>query len=63
MRRDLPRALLWLSSAVWAAGFVLSAATIAGSTGVEIAATAFLMPAFVVYAVLIGQWLHREAAG
>jgi hypothetical protein len=58
MWRSLMPGLRAIAVVVWGAGFVLSAATIANSTGAQIVATAIVMPAFVVYAVLIGRWLR-----
>jgi len=56
--RELPRPLRALALVVWPAGFVLSAATLADSVTWEIAATAVVMPAFVVFAGGLGAWLR-----
>ena len=61
-RRILPRPLLILGAAVWAAGLVLSAATMEGESDLQFASTATLMPLFVAWAFLLGTWLRRSAS-
>jgi hypothetical protein len=56
--RQLPRAVAILAAVVWGAGFFLSAATLVDSVRLEVAATAVLMPAFVVFAALLARWLR-----
>ena len=62
MWRSIGPGLRAVAMVVWIAGFALSAATIVDSTTGEAAATAIVMPAFVLYAVLIGRWLRTENA-
>jgi hypothetical protein len=57
----LPRLLVLLSLPVWAAGAALSAATLAQSLQGQFWSTAILMPAFVLWAALIGRWLSHQA--
>ncbi|MCI0341535.1 MAG: hypothetical protein L0216_10380 [Planctomycetales bacterium] len=58
--RELPRPLVALGGAAWAAGLALSAATLAGSQAGQFWSTAFLMPLFVLWAALVGRWLARR---
>ena len=58
----LPRHLLLLSVPVWAAGVGLSAASLAGSTTGQFWSVALLMPAFIVWSGLMGQWLTTRAS-
>jgi hypothetical protein len=56
--RQLPRAVAILAAVVWGAGFFLSAATLVDAARLQVAATAVLMPAFVVFAALLARWLR-----
>ena len=58
--RELPRAVVALGAAVWAAGLWLSAATLAHSAAGQFWSTAVLMPLFVLWAVLVGRWLSPQ---
>lgn len=58
---ELPRGLIALAGIVWACGFWLSAATLADSAAGQFWSTAFLMPSFVFWAVLMGRWLQGRA--
>jgi hypothetical protein len=55
-RRELPPELVALGGLVWAAGLLLSAATLVGSTDGEAIATGIAIGSFVVWAVLLGRW-------
>lgn len=58
-RRDIPGGLLALSVPVWLAGAALSASSLLGWSAGQVAATALLMPLFVLWAALVGRWLGR----
>lgn len=60
-RRELPRALVGLGAAAWAAGLALSGATLARSPAWQFAATAILMPLFVAWTILVGRWMSRAS--
>lgn len=54
---ELPRPLLALGAAVWAAGFGLSAATLVHSAPGQFWSTAALMPLFILWAGFVGRWI------
>ena len=60
--RELPRALLARASVVWLAGLALSASTLLDLAVGQFWSTAILMPAFVLWAALVGRWLSRRAS-
>jgi hypothetical protein len=60
--RELPRGLLWLGAAVWAAALWLSVATLVSSVAGQFVSAAILMPLFVLWAGLTGRWLSSRAS-
>jgi hypothetical protein len=60
--RQLPRAILALSPIVWGAGVCLSLSSLAHWPAGELWSTAVLMPAFVLWAALVGRWVARLAS-
>jgi hypothetical protein len=60
--RELPRAVLALGVPVWGAGLWLSAASLTHSAVGQLWSTAVLIPLFVLWAALVGQWLKRSGS-
>jgi len=54
-RRNLPRALQWAGAFMVLAGFTLSAGSFIGNQRIEIAATAILFPACIIWAIVAGR--------
>jgi hypothetical protein len=59
---ELPAYLVALSLPVWAAGLGLSAASLAHAPGGQFWSVALLMPAFVIWTLLMGRWLDAGAS-
>ncbi len=59
---ELPRYLLLLSLPVWGAGLWLSAASLADSPSGQFWSVAVLMPALIVWTVLMGRWLGASVS-
>jgi hypothetical protein len=62
LRRILPRWLVAVAIALWAAGFALSLMTLIDSTAGEVVTTGMVMVLFVVWAGLVGRWAQRSAS-
>jgi hypothetical protein len=62
LRRALPRWLVAVAIALWAAGFALSVATLIDSTAGEIVTTGMVMVLFVGWAGLVGRWAQQSAS-
>jgi hypothetical protein len=59
---ELPRPLLALAVLVWGAGLALSAATLAQWPAGQLWSTVVLMPAFVLWTLLVGRWLAARGS-
>jgi hypothetical protein len=55
-RTELPARVISLGGLVWAAGVLLSVATLVGSTTGEAVSTGIVIASFVVWAGLLGRW-------
>jgi hypothetical protein len=62
LRRALPRWLVTVAIALWAAGFALSLMTLIDSTTGEIVTTGMVMVLFVAWAGLVGRWAQQSAS-
>lgn len=62
LRRALPRWLVAVAIALWAAGFALSVMTLIDSTAGEVVTTAMVMVLFVMWAGLVGRWAQQRAS-
>lgn len=62
LRHALPRWLVALASALWAAGFALSITTLIDSTAGEVVTTGVVMVLFVAWAGLVGRWAQQSAS-
>jgi hypothetical protein len=60
--RRIPRTIVILSVPVWAAGFSLSWFSLIGSPTGQAWSTAFLMPVFILWTVVMGLWLQNHAS-
>jgi hypothetical protein len=62
LRRALPRWLVAVAIALWAAGFGLSVMTLIDSTTGEVVTTGMVMVLFVGWAALVGRWAQQSAS-
>jgi hypothetical protein len=62
LRRALPRWLVAVAIALWAAGFALGVMTLIDSTAGEIVTTGMVMVLFVGWAGLVGRWAQQSAS-